>query len=549
MKPRIEYAPTWGQRLGSVSVLWSRWWSRRDRRCLLRGLPALFFLLVIATLILFVTPSRGDIERNYLAEGIRRSHDKDYDGATLCFDRLWTTGVSTWELGFNTAINLLAKAESEQEKNPSEAVELNRRALDMLNELAPEGKLGYAPAHVWQARRLLEKQQRTDQDLEKAEDHLTRALSTQGFDDPEAEQMLGQVYLQLALHDTNLPRQNERFQKSENLLEKATKRRPEAKLQLAKTLTALGKRDLSRKLITEVIAEDRGKLLVDDTNPRPGWSWRRPWSISSNGRKPSMSWRRAGTSSPWRSIGNCWARRTRRGPMRWSKDGKSSPEEQWDKLAKALLYDPENIEIVKAVFSIFDSKDNKVLPQLRKTLLNMATSGKEGAGLANFCLGIDALRRGESATAQEFFEKALTDAPYLIDSAFWLMQLYANQRRIPEAMRVADGALTRLPNDPRLRRPGRVLYLNRRNEKGEPDPDLDSALNDLKVALRADSEDPKTHVMLAEVYSQLGKKQDAELHKNRAKELDLKWKAAEQQAKEQKRKARNSGMMSRRNRA
>src|SRR5262249_5489578 len=110
--------------------------------------------------------------------------------------------------------------------------------------------------HVWQARRLQTIYPATFDLHQQAKQHLELALRSGDFDDAEAEQLLGETVFEIALDEaekalTALDQETRQkaaqriaplLQQAETILAKAVKRRPEARLSLARVSVRLDRR-------------------------------------------------------------------------------------------------------------------------------------------------------------------------------------------------------------------------------------------------------------------------------------------------------------------
>jgi len=139
---------------------------------------------------------------------------------------------------------------------------------------------------------------------------------------------------------------------------------------------------------------------------------------------------------------------------------------------------------------------DKAVPVLRK-----AVELDPGLNMAQMDLGRSLLRVGEFDGAVKVFEGVVARVPNLLDAQVFLEIAYARANRVPETIKQCQKVLEILPEHY-----GSYLALGRFLAKsGDPAaavPQLEKA-----AALRPQAAEP--HASLAEVYHQLGRKEDA----------------------------------------
>jgi tetratricopeptide (TPR) repeat protein len=133
------------------------------------------------------------------------------------------------------------------------------------------------------------------------------------------------------------------------------------------------------------------------------------------------------------------------------------------------------------------------------------------SGMGHYQLGLALFETGDWKSAAPEFEAAVARAPRWADAHFSLASVYARIDRVPEAMTELDTTLGLSVNHYRanlLR--GRILSL-----QGNPV----EALPNLKKAAQVQPDSREAHAFLADAYSQLGRRLDAERERGEAERL------------------------------
>jgi tetratricopeptide (TPR) repeat protein len=192
------------------------WWMTKSLRYLLQGLPAVLVLLAIATLIFLVLVQPGwQLLEFYEQAGQQAYRAEQYTQAHICFERLGQLAPENKRFRF-----VLGQVVDKLGDQP--------RAAALIAQLAPRDQMGFAPAHLWEARRLLSIAPLTEVSRDAAEAHLLRLLQAEP-NTPEAAAELAKLYLDSG-----------RIAQAEKLLGQVGKSRPDLQLQLARLYAARG---------------------------------------------------------------------------------------------------------------------------------------------------------------------------------------------------------------------------------------------------------------------------------------------------------------------
>ena len=236
------------------SALWWRamtWWRGRQLRLLLLGLPALVGGLAVVTLVTeaAVTPPQ-EIEARYQVQAENALKAKDYSKALTCYDRLAYRSAERPEILFGMA-------------QAAEGLGQIERARTLMAELTPLDRAGYGPAHVWQARQLLNKPTPSAFERRAAESHLLRALDVKGDDDSLVHSLLCDLYTM-----------DGQYEQAEAHLIKAVKTRPQLRLRAAQLYALRGDKPRALQEAELAVVYFRGRANADRTDhlARLGWA-------------------------------------------------------------------------------------------------------------------------------------------------------------------------------------------------------------------------------------------------------------------------------------
>lgn len=474
-------------RLFRFVYLWlSDWWHDRDFHLLGAAVPALLCGLtgVGITAAALAMPQQ-DREANYLREARRRFQAGDYAGALTCYDRLQSREEGRPEVLYGLAL-------------ASEALGQPHRAVQIMEQLAPADRQGYAPAHLWWGRQLLRTPNATSAVWQAAEAHLLRALEGELEDRSEAEALLGQLYLNLG-----------KFDRAEPYLQRAASERPQLRLALARLYAAQGAREPARAEARQALEYFRGAAQLDlhDHQARLLWAEAALFLEDFAG---TVSILREGLTGTAASL---YRPALAKAFVAWADhlaaDPKASPTDRLALLEQALRYDPSHPDLIMQLWAFTKAK-TEAADKARETLHDLLATGK-ATGLVHLALGMDAWDRGQSDQALFHLEQAYRLAPHLGVVANNLAWVLANSHPpdLTRALSLINSVLERWPNDPMLR-DTRAFILGKQGKWKE-------ALADLQVALPAVAERPEIHHRLAEAYDQLHMPEMADRHRQLAK--------------------------------
>ncbi len=244
--PRLLGKPTRScRRVDPVLVEWRR---ARQLVNLLQGLPAL--LVGIGALVLAYSlwlTGAGSVVAEYKRAASQSTSVRDYHAAKVCWEKLAQLEPNNPGHLFSLALVSLELGESD-------------RALALMTLLAAPDKQGYAPAHLWQAERLLSGSPRPAEQRD-CEHHLLRAIQALP-EDVRAHHRLSQLYL--ATGRANL---------AEPHLLKILGTHPDAHFPLATLYATQGRMDEVRFQLKAAVRTFSKKVQTDPDDHSSRFSW------------------------------------------------------------------------------------------------------------------------------------------------------------------------------------------------------------------------------------------------------------------------------------
>jgi tetratricopeptide (TPR) repeat protein len=466
------------------------WLQTRSWRLLVPGLPAIMVGAGIVAAFLGglwrQTPEQ--LRSRYLQRGQTYLAEGSFAKALVCYERLIRLAPEQEEVVYGLAL-------------AAEGVGQAERAVHLMSQLAPQDQAGYAPAHLWFAKRLLQAPQPTDRILDAAEKHLLHALDGELDKRAEAEGILGELYLI-----------RRRLDLAETYLSRAVKADPRLHLRLAQVFALKGHRDQARWAGEQALSFYRAWTRSEPTSSlaRLGWaeallfleSYEQAVQVLEEGL-------RLGEEGIYRPA-------LVRAYLVWSEAATRSTSggglsRQLSLLEKALEVDPHHPDLIMQLWALTRTQ-GPAADKAREALRQRLVSGQAN-GLVHLALGMDAWERGRPQEALVHLEQAYQLAPHLGLVANNLAWVLASMEPpdLDRALQLVDTVLARWPDDP-LCRDTRGFILSRKGKHRE-------ALAEYQKALPRMANDPGIHQRLAEVYDRLGMADLAAEHRRKAQQL------------------------------
>ena len=477
-----EFEPDYLQTL-PLSVTVVRWlltcWP-----VLLLSLPCVLVGLAVWVLVYSGYENQLTQVSQYLADAQKRVDAKDYDEASLCYQRAIQMGAGTDEVVYK-----LAKVYQQQDENDL--------ALGIISSLAPLNQTGYAPAPLDLATSLLSQPNLQSAGVGLAESHLRRILD-QDPNSLDANSLLGQIYARTG-----------RLAEARNHLFMVMKDRPGFMLQVAALERALCK-DKDADTTARQAVNAFSKLSRDDpTNPGARLSLAAATAFLKDftGAESILNTglEKADRQEYHAALSNLY--------LAWADDSmknrKKGPDDWMPLLEKAMQQAPESPVIDQ--FRLLMVRNQRNDAETNQALRDLLARSEEKSTGVLFLLGLDAWEQKRAEEARQYLDEAYKADPSQVGVANNLAWMLATGDKpdLPRALEVINHALEAAPGTFEMYGTrGRVLVRMQRYRE---------ALVDLEKSLRAKS-GPNLHGDLADAYEALGMAELATIHRRKSAE-------------------------------
>ena len=463
-----------------VWLAFKEWFTTRHWIRLVYGLPALLVITACAflTSLCLLTTADATTVQYRTAAASAMSH-QEFTVAKLYLERLARLGVND-----NATLFDLARA--------SEKVGDIPRMVGVMEELSPAEYPRYAPAHLWQAARLLTATA-TPEAIELGERHLRSALAL-APSDATAHGMLGELYLQQG-----------RTAAAITHLSQAMIALPSLKLSLAKAYSLQGDRSRALRLARD--AQTHYSNLVRQNSH--DHAARTRWADS------TMFLEQFETAAAILQEGLEIAndRRFRFGLCRvmiaWSDSlrGETRQERvrQFELLAAGLAANPDEPLLFDRLMRLLKTRD-RTSTALHDALRQNIADG-HAVGLSHLLLGTMAASEKDRRSAQFHLERALSlvpSGPVVANNLAWTLAMQ-DPPELDRALPLIDAVLKQAPDDARFLDTRGQIYakLERWRE----------AISDLERALPRLRDNRQTHAALARAYAAIGERELSDAHR------------------------------------
>jgi tetratricopeptide (TPR) repeat protein len=380
----------------------------------LAALPALLVGLAAAVVALAISwNGESWLTGRYEAAAKSCLESQNYPAAQLCYERLVRLDGGRPETLFGLALSLLGGGNT-------------RRAEMLLDQIAPPGRPGFAPAQLWRAQWLLRQARQSPEALRAAEPYLQRVLEAQPRS-LEGNALTGQLYAATG-----------RWKQAVPPLTLAANDRPELRFLLASAHAALGNREVARAhwdMALRVFSE-RTEAAPGDVEARLNWAR----AATLLGEYPQavgiLKQGLAQSDDPrlHRALARAYAAQA------------SAVRDSGEQLALVRLgleHDPADSGLLQALMAVIQAGEPTA--EAGRAALKAVLAGGGSSQTARFLQGLDALQTGKAddlCAAEQHFHRALEDRPEDIEANALLGQLYAAaglwSRAVPYLARSAE---------------------------------------------------------------------------------------------------------------
>lgn len=464
--------------------LFGTWWSFRNNRYFLQGLPAALGLSAVAAVgafAYFKDPAQQVVE--YHAEAAKAYGEQNYALAQTCFEKLASFPAEHLQATYWLGLTY-------------EATDRKADAVAVMANLAPPDKAGFRPAHLWQARHLLQGQPRLAQQ-QLAERHLLRALEG---DNPPLE--ASALYAQLLVA-------SRRPKEAEPYLVRTVDAHPELRLPLATIYAARGEREKAQTQLQRAADAFRQRAAGNLDDHRDRLFWAEATLLQGKFAETKAILEKGLAASARPEYRMALGRVTAAWFDALAADPRADLGARLGLLEAGLKTDPFNGELLQRLLAVRKLKGTEAA-RARDVLETVLAQGQVPATV-HLMLGIEAWQEERPEEARRHWELAYQSDPLMPVLANNLAWLLAHQPPVdlPRALQMIDSVLARYPNDPQYRGTrGHILAKLGR----WPD-----AVPDLEASLKAFPNNADLHEQLALAYDQLGLKSVADKHRQLAR--------------------------------
>lgn len=474
-----------GTIVGYTRTLLTAGWPRRLMRELVYALPLLVGLAAAGWAMSATFQSNRTLRRmfEYDKSGQFALMRKDYATAEVCYRRLsdWDRELPEYRMGLALACDGLEQSD---------------RATNLLTELAPLTKEGYAPAHYLMAERLVRGVQKMDDAPKQAEEHLLWAVRA-GKPMPEAQGLLGQIYLTRGLH-----------KEAEAVLIKAVATQPHIHLYLARAYAKQNRTGEAMEHAEHAKTFFRREATANLDNHLARFLWAQAATIREDYAEAEAALV-LGLSSTRpdeykQHLANVY--------VAWADSaGRANPPDLAARLSRleyALRVDPKNNGALNRLDDLISTKGQDA-EKVRTMLRGFLTKGV-ALGSAHMVLGIDAWKRGQPEEAMNHLEQAAKLAPDLpaVEHNLALVMLRRPNPDLQRALQLVENSMKNSsPEVAQVIRGTRGVILVKLGRYKDGVSELEAALS-----WPGWMYDPEIRKALAEAYQKMGMPQIAADH-------------------------------------
>ncbi|MBL8849874.1 MAG: tetratricopeptide repeat protein [Planctomycetaceae bacterium] len=476
----------------------ANWWSRREMRYLIRGLPSVFVFSFAAYLVVACRfGSDATLAQTYLSAARQAEAANSPAAAALLLERVATLRHDDQETLFELAV--MAQQAGDQE-----------RAAVLIQKLAPDEGHGYLPAHLQVARYYLARQHLSEENYRRAERHLKHVL-TIAPNHAFGNALLGQLYFMRGVWTPAI----QHFEAAIDPVA-TDNAEPPAELQFVLLLLAKAHALNNNQVRAEQLASDARSYFAARVDADPDGDiqsriiladtclFLEQYQAASDYLADGLALR-----PDDRELKAAVARFNVSWAYAMQQSGSGTREQQFERLSTALLMDPNYALIYDRMMQILTDEQHDTAAAARQFLLDNVTSGRSIA-LSHLLLGSVAFGQNDLAAAAYHLERAhaeLPNADVVQNNLAWFLA-FNDPPDLERALLLIDNVISRSPEDPR--------FLDTRGQIYTKLERWDEAISDLERALGQSVAEPETHLALATCYAAKGMTDFADRHRSLA---------------------------------
>ena len=480
-----------GQALALIGSILVKWWTSRQWRRLLWGIPSILVLGICAYFIVKSTATTtSELAGTYVLAGRSATKTEQWKSATLFFERALELGVRDREALFDLVVAA--------DKSGDES-----RKLAVLERLAPDDQATYAPAHLWKATQALSVSPVSHEKLLEAERHLRLAIQLDSTN-VNAHAILGEIYFQRGfmegavnhleyasktiaryqlLHAKACILTKRRFKAessaklAQQLASKAVGENPnnhESRLEYGEALLILEQYDAAIKTLQEGIRlkpdEPRFRVKIADTY---------------------LEWARSILDKPG--------------------DVSGQRSQAFQLTAAAMQFNPEDPKVFGQMMELVQLND-AAAEQAREFLRDNIATGR-AVGISHLLLGTSLEQAGDLPQAGFHLEQAFSlmpEGPIVANNLAWHL-VNLDPPEVDRAMKLISLVIDKYPDVPAYVDTRAHVYLKMKEWK--------KAITDFQISMREFANEPAVHAGLAEAYENLGMTELAVRHRKIEEQL------------------------------
>lgn len=496
--------------VGGLCLGVAAWWSRRESRYLVRGLPSLVVVLG-AVYLICAGRLRSDtaLADTYLVAADHAEGMNKPEVAALLLER-----VIQLRPADEKALYRLASVAQQSGDHV--------RAAVLFRQLAPEEGQGYFDAQLEVGRYYLTHLKSSKDNGRRAEIHLEHALTLKP-DSPAVHALLGQMYFGrvlwgLAIEQFDLALEYavkeqgelpEDLQVIQLLLAKACSfrarsgesPRTQEDLDRAERLAKAAQAHFAARVAAEPKEDVQARIILADA-----YMFLENFDAANQTLEEGLALNESNEAlrSALAQFNVAWS------DFLQKKNREETRDERFRLLSTALLLDPNYGPIFDRMLAIL-TENGETADAAREFLLSNVTNGRS-IGLSHLLLGTAAYERQDSTSAAYHLERAfesLRNAPIVVNNLAWFLA-FRDPPDLDRALHLIDEALARAPEDPR--------FLDTRGQIYTKQKRWDEAIADLERALAVEAPAAETHLALADCYEAKGLKDLAGRHRQLGEE-------------------------------